>query len=778
MPFDGSGNFTRSYNFVNDKNAAIKITASRVDGEFDNFSAAMNQTFMRSGIVPMTGNVNLGTNTITNAGNGLAGSPAFRFNTDTTSGLFMPAAGQVALSAGSVERITANSTGAAINGAITISSNGTVSGNLAVTGTTTLSSTLGVTGASTFTALTTHNGGIQLNGALAATGAGAFTGQLSTLGGLGVGTASPSEKFHVLTAVAAAYGRFQGTTGNLYVGVNGSNDGEVNVSTNNNLVFKTFGSERARIDASGNVSVGTSGTDGRVTVKDAGAGQFAMRNSADVIKAYIGTNSIFGSSAADALRIRGDAGIDLGVAGSIGMSVDTANRVGVGISSGMSNRFTIRSDSTVTNILMLSDSNVSGKNWGVGPSAGTGNVNTFALPYNYTDSKAGSLYTAGASGSWQWYIDGAEKMRIDGNGNVGVGTTAPNNYGAGYSSIHASNTSGGVFRSTGGAVSGDFYADTAGTVNLRSIGTSPLRFLVNSAEALRIDSSGNVGVGTTNPAGYRMRIAGASGTPQWRAGTDATAYWEVNGFDAGGAFLMAAGSTATYAGFGSQTNIPLLLHTNNTEKARIAPNGDFMVGGTAPLESYGRRTLSVYDGTTGGLIELGGPSSGHGALYWDNATTTLLVEGRSTNANVKVIAAGTGAITFNTNGNTRLSIDSFGQISSSDLANAIGYKGIPQNGQAGAYTLIMLDQGRHVYCTGGAASVTIPPNSSVAFPIGTTIPVVNDGSGVRTITQGAGVTLKWAGTGTTGNRSLAVGGLCNLLKVATDTWFVSGAGLS
>ena len=41
MGYDGSGGYARVHNWVTDKNAAVKITASRMDAEFDDFASAM-----------------------------------------------------------------------------------------------------------------------------------------------------------------------------------------------------------------------------------------------------------------------------------------------------------------------------------------------------------------------------------------------------------------------------------------------------------------------------------------------------------------------------------------------------------------------------------------------------------------------------------------------------------------------------------------------------------------------------------------------------------------
>jgi hypothetical protein len=100
---------------------------------------------------------------------------------------------------------------------------------------------------------------------------------------------------------------------------------------------------------------------------------------------------------------------------------------------------------------------------------------------------------------------------------------------------------------------------------------------------------------------------------------------------------------------------------------------------------------------------------------------------------------------------------------------------VPQVLKSTAYVLALTDRGKSIDTIAG---VTVPPNSSVAFPIGTVIGVCNTSSSSITITQGSGVTLRHAGTVDTGNRSLSGYGQATMRKVATDTWYISGAGLT
>ena len=99
---------------------------------------------------------------------------------------------------------------------------------------------------------------------------------------------------------------------------------------------------------------------------------------------------------------------------------------------------------------------------------------------------------------------------------------------------------------------------------------------------------------------------------------------------------------------------------------------------------------------------------------------------------------------------------------------------ITENSQSGtSYTLVLTDDGKVVTCTNGSAiTVTVPPNSSVAFPTGTMIIIEQWGAGTVTIAEGAAVTINSIGGALafTGQYATAV-----LRKDAADVWILSGA---
>lgn len=88
------------------------------------------------------------------------------------------------------------------------------------------------------------------------------------------------------------------------------------------------------------------------------------------------------------------------------------------------------------------------------------------------------------------------------------------------------------------------------------------------------------------------------------------------------------------------------------------------------------------------------------------------------------------------------------------------------------YTLVLGDGGTAVEMTNAAAiTLTVPPDSSVAFPVGTIIEVAQLGAGPVTVTAGAGVILQSAdGLVKTRAQYSAV----SLRKRATDSWLLAG----
>lgn len=98
---------------------------------------------------------------------------------------------------------------------------------------------------------------------------------------------------------------------------------------------------------------------------------------------------------------------------------------------------------------------------------------------------------------------------------------------------------------------------------------------------------------------------------------------------------------------------------------------------------------------------------------------------------------------------------------------------VPQNAQTSAYVLVASDAGKHISITTGGVTV----NSGI-FSTGDTITIYNNSGSNQTITQGASVTIRQVGTATTGNRTLAQYGLCTLLCVASNTFVITGGGVS
>lgn len=102
----------------------------------------------------------------------------------------------------------------------------------------------------------------------------------------------------------------------------------------------------------------------------------------------------------------------------------------------------------------------------------------------------------------------------------------------------------------------------------------------------------------------------------------------------------------------------------------------------------------------------------------------------------------------------------------SDITRTIN----PQTGTT--YTFVLTDNGKICeFANSSPVTVTVPPNSSVALPVGAQIEVTQTGAGKVTLAQGSGVTI----TSLASYKSIAGQyASATLYKRATDTWQLSG----
>jgi hypothetical protein len=191
------------------------------------------------------------------------------------------------------------------------------------------------------------------------------------------------------------------------------------------------------------------------------------------------------------------------------------------------------------------------------------------------------------------------------------------------------------------------------------------------------------------------------------------------------------------------------------------------------LSVFNFANINITSGSADSALQIVGNVSRGGAGYHDFLRVTSTASG-ATNPNKHLRLDGTGNLQIINSAytGTILSLTDAGILSDGkgDVRSA------PQNSQGGAYTLVVGDAGKHISITTGGVTV----NASI-FSVGDMVTVFNNSGSSQTITQGTSVTLRLAGTATTGNRTLAQYGIATLLCVtggASPVFACTGAGLT
>jgi len=288
--------------------------------------------------------------------------------------------------------------------------------------------------------------------------------RIDSSGNVGIGTDSPEHALHVNGGTANTVAQFQSTGSNAYIEFLDSNAGASGCfigGAGDDFVVLPNASEKFRVTSSGDVGIGTDIPSSVLDIStDAGDAYITQTNSQSDQTLRMGNAySILGTSLGGYSAIDSDATLLLGTGGVERCRLDSSGDVLLGTTTSRSSFLTQTSGNL----------NVAG---GVIFDAGSGN-NAEILNYRSTATVFGN--------------GGTEAMRIDSSGNVGIGTSSPADKLHVEGNIYLGASTRTIY--TGGSGNLHLQTNTGQTIFLRSNGSS---------ESMRIDSSGNLLVGTTS----------------------------------------------------------------------------------------------------------------------------------------------------------------------------------------------------------------------------------------------------------------------------------------
>ena len=374
-----------------------------------------------------------------------------------------------------------------------------------------------------------------------------------------------------------------------YVG--GAADGAVSAGTvPGRLVFATTTSgnssptERMRIDSSGNVGIG---------VAPIANTRLYVRTAAITDTAYYADNGVnsgfkvlFGSNITSILNDFAQP-LAFGTNNTENMRIMPTGNVGIGTTAPQAPLHVYRAGGGSVRI----DTDV--------------NASSTQLNFATAGVSKWSMYRPGGSNDLRMFDNAnvIDVMTWQAAGNVGIGTTAPASaleVAGTLPIVRISGTTSGVqgmyILSSGAISSGLTYSSTTGESRLRGDQSYVFQtFYAGNAERMRIDTSGNVGIGTSAPFAKLATVVASSGTFQ-------SAFGATNSVDSDFILRIKTNVSDIHNSAGSLTFST--GGSSGTERMRIDTNGMVGIGTTPSVWATGVGAMQM---TNGALSSLSGP---------------------------------------------------------------------------------------------------------------------------------------------------------------------------
>ncbi len=407
-------------------------------------------------------------------------------------------------------------------------------------------------------------GNLQLNDNWLSNDGGSEGIRIDNAGNVGVGTSAPSTKLEIYESTATSvYLKAQNSVGDVDFGTNSAGLGTVWNRNNLGLQFGTNDTSRMVIDEDGNVGIGASTPSELLHVNSIGAttmllsssgagathgatmvmtndtpasAAVSMRSSGYSVPLRANKLDVFASSASDGIAI-GSSTTDPILFYQNGaterMRVHNNGNVGIGTPTPEALLHVNNGNNSIGSIL----ASTSQFHLVTESFDDTVNSSVFRLGFNFSTPDAANGYidfirgSGGGNGYLGFGTSNTERMRIDTTGNIGIGTvipsskldvngdinmmemTAPSVSSSDQGRIYFDSTAnkfkvsehGGAYVDlipTSGSGAGDFLAD--GSVDMTGNLQLNGNWLSNDGgnEGIRVDNSGNVGVGTSAPDAY------------------------------------------------------------------------------------------------------------------------------------------------------------------------------------------------------------------------------------------------------------------------------------